>query len=56
MFEDIIRDSILCIRNRKNVGVCAADSGGPLVDITLPNRNLLVGVVSFGIPVIILIL
>lgn len=52
ILDGIIRDSIICTNNKKYVGVCAADSGGPLVDLTHPGGKVLVGVISFGIPVI----
>lgn len=35
----------------RNIGTCMGDSGGPLVDVSDPNNKVLVGLVSWGVPV-----
>jgi secreted trypsin-like serine protease len=47
-FEGMISDDMTCASGGDGVGVCAGDSGGPLIQMgSLPSQDVQVGIVSW---------
>lgn len=43
----------ICTVHSNHDGACNGDSGSGLIDATVPNHKIIVGIVSWGYPVII---